>query len=108
MSEKSDLLQEAIKVVAERGESYGDVLEDFTRIAKMWSALYAADRDYEPYEVAMLMVCVKLSRLVSSPGQRDSWLDCCGYAAAGWEAAVGMEKERIKRGRVHPDAESSE
>lgn len=92
MSERSDLLSEAIQVLSQRGEHYGDVAADFSRVATLWSSLYSADRDYEPHEVAMHMICVKLSRLVESPGLRDNWLDIAGYAACGWEAVVQMEK----------------
>jgi hypothetical protein len=99
VSEKSDLLQEAIAVVAQRGDHYGEVMADFTRIAGMWSDLYAAGREYEPHEVAMHMICIKLSRLVESPGQRDSWLDIAGYAACGWEAVVQMEKQNVAADR---------
>lgn len=92
MSERSDLLSEAIQTLATRGEHYGEVADDFTRVAAMWSQLYNADREIEPHEVAMHMICVKLSRLVESPGLRDNWLDIAGYAACGWEAVVQMEK----------------
>jgi len=102
VSEKTDLLTEAIKTISQRGDSYGEVAADFSRIAKLWSSLYNADRDYEPHEVAMHMICVKLSRLVESPGLRDNWLDIAGYAACGWEAIVQLEKERMG-GRSNED-----
>lgn len=94
MSERSDLLKEAVEVLSLRGEHYGEVSADFSRVAKMWSCLYEAGRDIEPHEVAMHMICIKLSRLVESPGHRDNWLDIAGYAACGWEAVVELEKQR--------------
>lgn len=35
------------------------------------------------------MIAMKLSRLVQTPGHRDSWLDIAGYAALGHEIAEG-------------------
>lgn len=98
MSERSTLLSDAIQTLSHRGGTYGEVYADFSRIAALWSDLYTAGRQYEPHEVAMHMICVKLSRLTQSPGLRDNWLDIAGYAACGWEAVVHMEREKLKKG----------
>ena len=102
MSETSDLLNDAIAVLSQRGDSYGEASASFRRIADLWSNLYAAGRKIEPHEVAMHMICIKLSRLAESPGLRDNWLDIAGYAALGWECIIKLEKERLA-GRSNED-----
>lgn len=70
-------------ISGDRRQSYGDVAESFTRIATMWSAVL--DIEVTPEQVALCLVQLKVSRLCSSPGHRDSWVDICGYGALGAE-----------------------
>lgn len=90
MSEKETLLADAANTVRQRDGQYGKTYDDFSRISALWNIL---NLDFEvPHHVAMFMVCVKLSRLCESPGNRDSWLDIAGYAGCGWECAVQEAK----------------
>lgn len=76
----------------DRAHDYGDATESFTRLAKLWSATLG--QDVTPEQVALCLVQLKVSRLVNTPGHRDSWVDICGYAALGAEVAepaVGVE-----------------
>lgn len=68
---------EAAKALADRGEVYGDIKENFQRIADLWSSLRGGD--YTPADVAQYMRLVKESRLVESPSHHDSMVDICGY-----------------------------
>lgn len=52
----------------------------------MWSILF--ERQFTPHDVALAMICLKLSRITWTPGQMDSWVDIAGYAACGWECSV--------------------
>lgn len=72
------ILSEAIKAVKSRMETYGHPIEDFDRIARMWTAIFG--RHVETHEVALCMVAVKISRLVQTPGHHDSLVDIAGYA----------------------------
>jgi hypothetical protein len=38
---------------------------------------------FEPWEVAALMILMKLARLANNRAHRDSWADIAGYAACG-------------------------
>lgn len=80
------LLSDCVGTLKQRGNEYGTVTQDFDRIAAMWTILFK--REFKGHEVAMAMVCLKLSRLVWSPGNRDSWLDAAGYSALGWACSV--------------------
>ena len=76
-------------ICGDRNAQYGSPTQDFERIAGMWTILFG--RQFSAHEVAMAMVCLKLSRLVHSPGKRDSWVDGAGYLACGWECVEASE-----------------
>ena len=77
-----DVLEEALELTTgDRNAQYGPPHQDFARTAKMWSALF--EMDFTPAEVAMAMICLKLSR-ETHQAKRDSWVDIAGYARCGW------------------------
>lgn len=65
------------ELVAERGSDYGHPREDFSRTAKLWSALKGIE--FIPEDVAMFMICVKLSR-ETHKHKSDNIEDIKGYA----------------------------
>ena len=88
---RAQVLREAEKLICgDRNAQYGDPLQDFKRIATMWSLIFGIE--VLPHQVAMCMMAMKLSRLVHSPGKYDSWVDAAGYAGCGWECAQEEEK----------------
>jgi hypothetical protein len=72
------ILQEAERIVAgPRQKDYGHPLDDFTKTAAMWSGVFGVPISAE--QVALAMVCVKMSRLLNTPDHHDSMVDACGY-----------------------------
>ena len=69
----------------DRDQNYGDATESFTRIAALWSTTLGVD--IKPYQVALCLAQLKISRLVASPTHEDSWVDLAGYTALGSEVA---------------------
>ena len=61
----------------ERQDDYGDPIDNFTRIAKMWSALL--DCHVSPEQVGLCMIAVKISREVHKH-KPDNLTDIAGYA----------------------------
>ena len=61
----------------DRGEDYGHPFDDFSRTAKLWSVVLGTE--VTPEQVALCMICVKLSREVNRP-KRDNRVDIAGYA----------------------------
>lgn len=59
-----------------RGIDYGHPLDDFTRTAQIWTAIFGWD--VTPEQVALCMVGLKLSREVNKP-KRDNIVDAHGY-----------------------------
>ena len=70
--------QEADRIVSyDRGQQYGDPTADFSRIAKMWSAILGIY--VSPQQVGMCMILLKISRESHLP-KRDNLVDIAGYA----------------------------
>jgi hypothetical protein len=65
-------------LLAIREAEYGDALENFEKIGRIWGALLDID-DIEPYKVALLMDALKTVRLFANGQHEDSWLDKHGY-----------------------------
>jgi hypothetical protein len=86
---RQEVLDEARRLVCgDRASEYGPPSKSFTRIAQSMSALgFSAPGggSIRPHDVALLMICVKLARLVESPEKEDGWVDIAGYAACGAE-----------------------
>ena len=83
--DKLELLQKTADVVKQRGESYGSMLDNHTRIARLWSVLL--DTEVTPSQVALCMIAVKQARLMETVDHADSWQDVIGYALTGYECA---------------------
>ena len=78
--QKDSILYEAHNLVhGVRGEDYGHPYEDFSRTAKIWSAILGVD--VTPEQVALCMIGVKISRECNKP-KRDNRVDIAGYAEA--------------------------
>lgn len=86
------ILEEAQSLVyGAREESYGHPFIDFSRTAKMWSALL--DIDITPKQVALCMIALKLSR-ETNKHRRDNLVDAAGYAAT----AMRVEEWIVEHG----------
>jgi 5'(3')-deoxyribonucleotidase len=80
----SSILAEADRLTGhDRQTDYGPPDEDFRRTAGMWTAMLAHKlkdgQKFESWEVAQLMICIKLSRLQHAR-KRDNVVDTAGYA----------------------------
>lgn len=74
-------LEEALRLTTgDRQSAYGHPLEDFSRTAGLWTALLGAKlrSPITPEEVALAMVCVKMSRQ-QNKAKRDNIVDMAGY-----------------------------
>lgn len=87
MSHRRQCLETAETLVCnDRNASYGDPLQDFRRIATMWSQLLGVE--VKPHQVSACMIALKLSRICHSPAHADNWFDAAGYAACGYECSL--------------------
>lgn len=65
-------------MLTSRQGEYGDALENFVKIGKIWGALLEVD-PIEPYQVALMMDALKTVRVFNNPRHDDSWTDKIGY-----------------------------
>lgn len=85
------VLQEAQRLVhGDRGAAYGHPLDDYSRTAKIWSAIIGAE--VTPEQAILCMIGVKLSRECNKH-KRDNLTDTCGYA----ECLSMVHDERLRR-----------
>lgn len=85
MNDREKCLREACEIVnGARNQAYGNVEENFDRIASLWS-IYL-DTVVTPVDVAMMMALLKAAR-VSTGGvsHYDNYVDVAGYAACAYE-----------------------
>ena len=85
-----ELLEEAKGKIDERGEEYGGPLDNFSRIARLWSVIL--DTDITPLQAALCMDAVKTARLCTTPEHWDSLVDKAGYSAVMAEIAGELNK----------------
>lgn len=94
---KKSVTEEAHSLVTgDRGGMYGHPFDDFGKTAGMLNVLLA-DKLKSPMsqeDVAMMMICVKLSRERNHP-KRDNTVDIAGYA----ETLEMVKEERERRGK---------
>lgn len=86
MTSRSDLLSMAGGLVnGERAEQYGSPVDNFGRIAALWSTYLRTP--ISAGDVAAMMVLMKAARLSWNPVHLDSLVDIAGYAACGAEVS---------------------
>jgi len=84
MSKREEILEQAkVIVTVDRNADYGEPEQNFNRIAEMWTGYLGAR--VHPHDVAAMMILMKVSRISSTPGIQDHWVDIAGYAACGGE-----------------------
>lgn len=91
MVTRAQVLDEAKEIVTgDRQNTYGDALDNFSDIARLWSAYLQTDIGAE--DVACMMALFKIARIQGSCyGHIDSWIDAIGYLSLGAEIArVGV------------------
>jgi hypothetical protein len=74
-----NILEEAAELInGQRAQTYGDVTENFERIAQLWSSFRG--QYFSKHDVAVFMILVKVARQ-HDLYHRDSMVDIAGYAA---------------------------
>jgi hypothetical protein len=88
-----EALRDAARLInGSRNEQYGNPIDNFGRISKIWSVILGVEVTAE--DVAMCMAGLKMARYASKSGfQPDTWIDIAGYAGCGYEVGK-TESER--------------
>lgn len=85
------LLERCKQTIQDRGEDYGTPRENFSNIARFWTAYDHKKQTYGVTDVGVMMMLVKIARIMESPHKLDHWEDIAGYAAV--TAAVVCDTE---------------
>ena len=72
-----ELLYEAAKIIDQRGQGYGGIENNFQLAADL--ASLRLGREFHPYEIAIMLACVKNARAFASPTHMDSHVDAVNY-----------------------------
>jgi hypothetical protein len=84
------ILTKAEEIInGERAKDYGSTLDNFGRIAKLWSVILGVE--VTPEQHILCMVAVKMARLCNSPKHMDSIVDIAGYAGTYEKLLIEME-----------------
>jgi hypothetical protein len=75
----AELLAQAVAVVDQRRQSYGEPRLLFERVAVRWSQLLGVE--VTAAQVGLCLADLKLARLTVDPGHIDSLVDVAGYVA---------------------------
>ena len=74
-----ELLLQAAEIIDRRGQDYGGIENNFQLAATL--ASLRLGREMHPYEIAVILACVKNARAVATPNHRDSHIDAMNYEA---------------------------
>jgi len=97
-----DMLRTAATLVGgQRAKDYGDKTENHQRIADFWNYWLSTSPGtvgskfgkITAYDVAIMMLLLKVARLMHTPGHSDSHVDIAGYASIAEEISRTMEKK---------------
>ena len=82
----SEILLSATDTIRQRGLTYGHPADNLQHTAMLLSAYLQTP--IHDYQVAGIMVLVKLARTNESAQQLDTWVDMASYAAIGGQLAT--------------------
>jgi hypothetical protein len=90
---RSEILQQAEQAInGQRELDYGSPENNFSLIAKLWSAYLG--ETISPVDVSMMMCLLKIARIKNGGGTGDSFVDLAGYAACGGEIRTSEEQAK--------------
>lgn len=101
-----DVLKSALSITIQRGEEYGDALPSFVRAANISSAVLGTK--LTAFDIAVVMMSVKMSRLSHQRGHEDSWIDLAAYVAfaAQFSGPSTSDFNEIVSAQVQTDIEN--
>ena len=92
-NKRSEILRKAESCVnGSREQDYGNVEDNFSLIAKLWSSYLG--ETISPVDVSMMMCLLKIARIKNGGGTGDSFVDLAGYAACGGEIRTSEEQAK--------------
>lgn len=92
-----EILKTAHETIEARAVYYGGIEDNFQLISDL--ASLRLGRDFHPYEIAVIMACVKNARSFASPDHMDSHVDAVNFEA--FAATFAADYVAAKAGTEH-------
>ena len=91
-----ELLYEAAKIIDQRGQGYGGIENNFQLAADL--ATLRLGREFHPYEIAIMLACVKNARAFNTPNHLDSHVDAVNYElfAGTFAQDYAMSRQQVQ------------
>lgn len=81
-----DILNSALTTISQRGNEYGDIRPNFVRAATIASCML--DKKLTAFDIAVVMMAIKMARLTHNREHEDSWVDLTAYTAFAGQFAA--------------------
>jgi hypothetical protein len=81
-----DVLYKAAAILNDRGEMYGDIKDVFSHAAQIASLI--SGKDYNEYDISVVMEAIKLARRRANPKLADNYIDNVNYTAFSAQFAL--------------------
>lgn len=94
-----DVLYKAAAILNERGAAYGDIKDVFSHAAQIASLI--SGKDYNEYDISVVMEAIKLARRRAKPTLADNYIDNVNYTAFSAQFAL-KDTEGEKPAAVAP------
>lgn len=86
---RKTILDAAEKCVChDRQDTHGRPEDSFGDIADLWTAYKGVE--FDPFDVAQMMILLKIARAKGNPKHQDNWVDMAGYAACAGEITADV------------------
>lgn len=99
-SHGAQMLRDAAETIEDRQRVYGSPAANFQRIVRRWNThifnKYGSSAvQLDPFDVAIMMIDLKLARLEETEDHRDTIIDVAGYDATLEEIRVAKAEGKI-------------
>ena len=95
MKKAAEFLSEAIRIVdGDRQKTHGDKIKNHLNISTLWS--WYLKKEVTAYDVAMLMLLLKVARTKTGIYNNDDLVDACGYASIAAEIAADNTEDNLQ------------
>lgn len=95
-----DILKEADRLInGDRNDAYGHPLEDFSRVARLWSV--ALEKEISAEQAILCMILLKVSREMHKH-KDDTLVDVAGYATCLQKVIEKRRETDAKKWIEHP------
>lgn len=81
-----DVLYKAAAILNDRNEMYGDIRDVFSHAAQIASLI--SGKDYNEYDISVVMEAIKLARRRANPKLADNYVDNINYTAFSAQFAL--------------------